>query len=90
LKANLYVITVETEPGKFDYFYTKSPQPDRYCVTVAESEATLAIVKWPKRKMTGLQLLQELPEGIEIVITYKDGGDYITREHLQWYRQQLP
>ncbi len=90
LKSDLYVITAEVEPGKFDYFYTKSPKPDRYCVTVAEDESTLSSVKWPKRKMTGLQLLTELPEAIEIVVTYKDGGDYITREQLQWYRKQLP
>ncbi len=89
LKSELYVITAEVEPGKFEFFYTKSPKPDRYCVTVAEEESTLASVKWPKRKMTGLQLLTELPKEIEIVVTYKDGGDYISREQLTWYKQQL-
>lgn len=90
LKSDLYVITAETEPGRFDYFYTKSPNPERFCVTVAENESTLASIEWPKRKMTGRQLLAELPESIEIIVTYKDGGDYIPREYLQWYRQQLP
>ncbi|WP_434999792.1 hypothetical protein ACRZ5S_18205 [Vibrio scophthalmi] len=90
LEADLYVIVAETEPGRLDYFYTKSPNPERYCVTVAENEEVLASIKWPKRKMTGLQLLQELHENIEIIVIYKDGGDYITQEHLKWYRKQLP
>ncbi len=90
LNAELYVIVAETEPGKLDYFYTKSPRPERYSVTVAESELALSSVKWPKRKLTGLQLIKELPIGIEIVVTYGDGGDYISREHLQWYRTQIP
>ncbi|MEZ8827059.1 hypothetical protein AB6E04_22180 [Vibrio amylolyticus] len=90
LKANLHVIVAETEPGKFDYIYTSSPNPERYCVTVSENEEVLESIKWPKRKLTGLQLLQELHENIEIVVIYEDGGDYITQEHLEWYRQQLP
>ncbi|MGI2172149.1 hypothetical protein ACROAE_18470 [Shewanella sp. MF05960] len=89
LTSDLYIITAETEPGVFDYFYTKSPNPERFCVTLAENESTLASVKWPKRKMTGRELLVDLPDEIEIIITYEDGGDYITREHLQWYRKQL-
>jgi len=28
-----------------------------------------------------------LPDGIEIVILYGDGGDYINREQLGWYRR---
>lgn len=90
LKSDLYVIVAETRPGKFDFFYTRSPQSDRFCVTVSESEEVLSSIKWPKRKIKGAQLLAELPDHIEIVVTYKDGGDYITKEHLQWYRQQMP
>lgn len=89
LDSELHVIVAETEPNEFSYFYTRSPQPDRFCVTVAEEESTLSEVKWPKLKTSGKELLQNLPEGIEIIITYKDGGDYITREHLEWYRQQM-
>ena len=90
LSSQLFVVVAETEPGKVDYFYTRSPQPDRFCVTVAESEEILSAIRWPKRKLLGLHLLQEISQGIEIVVLYKDGGDYIPREHLEWYRQQLP
>lgn len=89
LESELYVIVAETGPDEFSYFYTGSPQPDRFCVTVAEDELTLSKVKWPKLKTSGKELLQKLPEGVEIIITYSDGGDYITREHLEWYRQQM-
>jgi len=90
LKSELYVIVAETKTNEFDFFYARSPKPDRFCVTVAENEDTLSSVKWPKRRISGEQLLRELPGAIEIIVTYKDGGDYITREHLQWYRKQLP
>ena len=28
-----------------------------------------------------------LPPGVEIVVVYAQGGDYITREQLDWYRK---
>ena len=32
-------------------------------------------------------VLAPLPPGIEIVVVYAEGGDYITREQLDWYRK---
>ena len=89
--ATLYVI-VGSDPSateKPEYFLTKAPKEGRLCVTVSESEAALASVRWPKRKLTGDKLLKELPPEIEIVIAYPDGGDYLNREQLAWYREQL-
>src|SRR5262245_781830 len=62
LKATtLYVIVAEIPDsgGKTDYIRTKSPQPGRWCVTVADDEATLKNISWPKRKLTGAELLKE-------------------------------
>jgi hypothetical protein len=42
---------------------------------------------WAKTKLTGAELLGLLPSGIEIVIPHGDGGDYINREQLEWYRR---
>ena len=70
-----------------EWFLTESPTKGRFCVTASETEAALARVPWPKAKISGEQLLAALPPGIEILIVYPDGGDYITREHLSWYRQ---
>jgi hypothetical protein len=87
--ATLYVVVgAQAKPGeKPEWFLTPSPTKDRLCVTVSETEAALAKIKWPKHKLSGAQLLEALPRGIEIVIVYGDGADYITREHLAWYRK---
>jgi fimbrial chaperone protein len=85
LNSSLFIIT----GGENDYFLVKSPNNERFCVTVSENLNNLTAVEWPKIQISGETLLRNLPEGIEIVITYKDGGDYITREQLAWYRGLL-
>ena len=87
--STLYVVVgserqSDREP---EWFLTKSPTEGRYCVTVSESEPNLESIRWPKVKVSGGKLLAALPPGIEIVIVYADGGDYISREQLAWYRQ---
>jgi fimbrial chaperone protein len=87
--STLYVVVGSDRlPGKEpEWFLTKSPTEGRYCVTVSEDESNLERVRWPKVKISGVQLLSALPPGIEIVIVYPDGGDYINREQLAWYSQ---
>lgn len=85
LKSRLYIVT-GGKPETKDYFLVPSPNKDRLCVTVSEDIDNLKNIGWPKIEVTGERLVKELPPGIEIVIVYKDGGDYISREHLQWYR----
>ena len=90
LKAAALYVVVGSEPQegqKPEWFLTASPTKGRFCVTASEIEAALAKIRWPKLKVSGVQLLETLPVGIEIVIVYGDGGDYITREQLAWYRQ---
>jgi hypothetical protein len=71
-----------------DLFLVPSPGGNgRMCVTVSEQEEWLSKVKWPKRSTTGERLLSVLPPGMEITVVYADGGDFITREHREWYRQ---
>ena len=87
--ASLHVI-VRAENSTIqnpEWFLTASPTKGRFCVTVSESVDALISVRWPKLEITGRLLLQILSPDIEIVIVYADGGDYITREHLAWYRQ---
>lgn len=87
--ATLYVVVgSEFQPGqKPEWFITPSPTKGRTCVTVSENEATLARIRWPKTSLTGAELLDVLPHGIEIVIVYGEGGDYINREQLEWFRR---
>jgi len=71
-----------------DLFLVPSPGGNgRMCVTVSEQLEWLSKVKWPKRSTTGERLLDVLPPGLEITVVYADGGDFITREHREWYRQ---
>lgn len=89
--ATLYVVVgSEPKPGeKPEWFLTESPTKGRYCVTASETEAALAKVQWPKLRLSGAQLLEGLSHGIEILIAYPNGADYVTREHLDWYRRQI-
>jgi fimbrial chaperone protein len=85
LNSSLFIVT----GGNNEYFLLNSPNKERFCVTVSENLKNLTTVEWPKIQISGEKLLRNLPEGIEIIVTYKDGGDYITREHLAWYREIL-
>jgi fimbrial chaperone protein len=89
--AQLYVVA--GSPGApddmNDLFYTPSPKKDgRMCITVAEREETLARIRWPKRRISGEAILQRLPAAIEVLIVQPDGGDFLSREHLQWLRNE--
>jgi fimbrial chaperone protein len=88
LKARLFIVTGGQAATK-DYFLVPSPNKERFCVTVSENVDNLKNIEWPKVEATGEQLIKSLPPGVEIVVVYKDGGDYITREHLQWYRSLI-
>ena len=87
--ASLHVVVgSEPKPGQPpEWFLTESPAKGRFCVTASETVAALARVPRPKLQISGAQLLAALPPGIEVLIVYADGGDYITREQLSWYRQ---
>jgi hypothetical protein len=89
-RAQLYVVVQPdpADPAKQVFLMSPSPKPDRQAVTVAESLDTFKDVSWPKRRITGAQLMAELTPDQEIVIAYKDGGDYLTREQLEWLRKQ--
>ena len=89
-KTQLYVIVQPdpADPAKQVFLLSPSPKADRQAVTVAESLDTFKNVSWPKRKITGAQLMDELKPDVEIVIAYADGGDYLTREQLEWLRRQ--
>ena len=90
LKATTLYVVVGSEPKegqKPEWFLTESPTKGRFCVTASEIESALTRVPSPKLRVSGAQLLKALPVGIEIMIVYGNGGDFITREQLAWYRQ---
>ena len=87
--ASLHVVVgSEPKPGQPpEWFLSESPAKGRFCITASETAQALARVQRPKLQISGAQLLAELPPGIEVLIVYPDGGDYITREQLSWFRQ---
>ena len=48
---------------------------------------TLTLTPMPTDSPLKLAFQRALPPGIEIVVVYGEGGDYITREQLDWYRK---
>ena len=86
--AQLYVIVRPDadDPNKQTLYLVPSPK-GRPAVTVSESLETLQKVQWPKRRITGRELMAELQSGQEIVIAYPDGGDHVTSEQLEWFKQ---
>jgi len=84
--ATLYLVVAEDQGGEH-WFLTKSPDPERFCVTVAEQPEHLSTIPWPTKQILGRDLVFALPPVHEIVVIYPDGGDYVTREQLAWYRQ---
>lgn len=89
-RAQLFVVAgSDGLPGDLnDLFLVPSPGGNgRMCVTVSEQEDWLSKVKWPKRSASGKQLLEMLPAGMEITVVYPDGGDFISREHREWYQR---
>lgn len=91
LAAKLYVVVhegKEANPSPQDYYLVSSPNKERMCVTVSERLDNLEKIKQPKVITSGLDLLKYLPPDIEIVLVYKDGGDYLSKEQLNWYRHE--
>jgi fimbrial chaperone protein len=90
LRTTTLYVAVGSEPlqgQRPEWFLTESPTKGRFCVTASETETALSKVPWPKLRLSGVKLLEALPPAIELIIVYADGGDYITREKLDWYRQ---
>ena len=90
--ANLFVVArTPGAPDDLNDLYATPSQKNngRMCITVAEREESLARVSWPKRRISGEAILRRLPADIEVVIVQPDGGDFLSREHLEWLRNVL-
>jgi len=90
--ANLFVVarTPGAPDDMNDLYATPSPKRNgRMCITVAEREESLARVSWPKRRISGEAILRRLPADLEVLIVQPDGGDFLSREHLERLRDVL-
>src|SRR2546430_15812935 len=89
LAAELFVVAKEFPGTSKPQFYAQpSPVPNRICVTAAESSDLLAgITDVVLMKMTGRELLDALEPVLEVLIVYDKGGEYLSREQLDWLRE---
>jgi hypothetical protein len=85
LKTRFFALVRDKSKLK-EYYLVSSPQAGPICVTVSENLDNLQRINWPKVEVTGADLLKELPPETEIVITYADGGNYLSKEELKWLR----
>jgi hypothetical protein len=68
------------------FYIQRSPNPERWCVTAAEAREVLEKHDVELIEHTGKSLLAAIDPKHEIVITYADGGDYLTLEQLDYFR----
>lgn len=68
--------------GKFDFARTKGPQEGEMCVTVSQDRKLVTFEKWGVKKMNGRALLRYVPQNCGILISYNDGGDYLTQSQI--------
>jgi fimbrial chaperone protein len=88
LSAKLFAVCKRVLALSSPVFYVqRSPNPERWCVTVAETaDALSSIADAELVEYTGQELLQSIDKSHEIVVVYDDGGDYLTREQLDFFR----
>lgn len=87
LQGSKIFVVGETIGDNIDFIAVPSRKPQRFCVTISEKKEWLEGIKYPKQQTTGLALLDEIPNGLELVIMYDDGMDYLTAEHLDWFQR---
>jgi hypothetical protein len=90
LAADLYVVGKEfPDSAKPQFYAVPSPAPNRICVTASESSEALAgLPDVVLMQMTGRELLDSLEPFLELMIVYDNGGgEYLSREHLDWFRE---
>jgi hypothetical protein len=88
LKAKLFVVAKKVPTSITPVFYLqRSPNPNRWCITVSESKAVFERLQDVELvEYVGKDLLGVLDRTHEIVVTYVDGGDYLTTEQLDYFR----
>jgi len=90
-KAVLYAVAREIGGGAPPaYFAQPAPAGKGHCITVAEGRERLAAIPdVVLLQTTGRKLLEELEPALGILVVYDQGGDYLSREQLDWFRANL-
>lgn len=62
---------------------TKAQGKEEYCVTISPIESKVTFNNWATKKVTGQQLISSIPENIAILVSYEDGGSYLSPQAIQ-------
>lgn len=91
LATQLYVVSKSIPTSdKPVFFIQRSPNPERLCLTASDDEGNLKSIEGVSLlKVAGADLLEMMNPAYELLLVYKDGGDYLTREQLSWFRDEL-
>lgn len=67
------------------------PSPKGHqCVTVSENiEWIIKSEKTEAGTITGEQLFRKMPTDLEMIVAYDDGGDYLSIQQLNYFRQMI-
>lgn len=89
VRSPLFVMANE-DRGLLELFITRSPLPDRMCVTIGESREAMAQVP---AHLIHLITIERLLVGIigawDIMVVYPDGGDVLQAEYVQDLRAMV-
>lgn len=91
LSNTLYVVGVDfnAKGEGFEFALTKSPKKGELCVTVSENPDLVTFGKWDLADFGGRELLQKVPSNSGILVVYDSGGDYLSREQINFFLSLL-
>jgi hypothetical protein len=89
IRSPLFVVA-HAEGERLEFFITKSPIPDRMCVTIGESAEALANVPAHLvHPVTAERLVRGIVGRWDILVCYPDGGDVLHAEYVPDLRALL-
>jgi hypothetical protein len=89
IRSPLFVVA-QADGARLEFLVTKSPIPDRMCVTIGESAAALARVPAHLvHPITAERLVRGMIGRWDLLVCYPDGGDVLQAEYLPDLRELL-
>ena len=82
--ADVYIVL---KNGNF--WVAESEKTGKPCVTVTEAPSWVSGIDAETMYIKGNQVINAIDKGVEIIVVYETGGDYLTEEHVEWIKSQV-
>lgn len=83
-----HVISVPIpQEDKEEYVLTKSHDEKEWCLTISPNESLVKLPNYAVVSLRGRELLKSIHQNAGVLIIYEDGGDYLTTEHVNLFKQ---